>query len=235
MVHGGANVSEINRLQDAKPSSSPAAAAKTWPETGVAEQAAHQAAAVAQHSARTTGEALRRGADATADVTRQGAKAGVEAVRRVGETANETVRRSTQVMAEGQRQIAQETAQTFEAVSRKMAQAAQGASDDIRQFMTLPHAAEGGLRDMQQGMAGLVEGVVQTNLRATQELFRVSNPAAVVELQQRFVQEYMDTLMQGTATMLRAIRRTADETLRPLEAQVGQRQQARQYQRSAAE
>lgn len=229
-------MSEINRLQDFKPNSSPAAtAAKTWPETGAAEQAAHQAAVVAQHSARTTGEALRRGADATADVTRQGTKTGVEAVRRVGETANETVRRSTQVMAEGQRQIAQETAQTFEAVSRKMAQAAQGASDDLRQFMTLPHAAEGGLRDMQQGMAGLVEGVVQTNLRATQELFRVSNPAAVVELQQRFVQEYMDTLMQGTATMLRAIRRTADETLRPLEAQVGQRQQARQYQRNAAE
>ena len=88
----------------------------------------------------------------------------------------------------------------------------------------LPRAAEGGLRDTQQAVAGLVEGVVQTNLRVTQELFRLSNPAAMVELQQRFVREYLDTLMSGTATLVRAVRRTADETLRPLEEQVQQRQ-----------
>ncbi len=87
---------------------------------------------------------------------------------------------------------------------------------------------------MQHGVAGLVEGVVQANLRVTKELFRFSNPAAVVEMQQRFAREYMDTLLKGTTAMLRAIRRTADETLRPLEAQAGQRQQAR-HQRTPAE
>jgi hypothetical protein len=30
------------------------------------------------------------------------------------------------------------------------------------------------LRDFQQGVAGLIEGVVQTNLRAAQELFRLA-------------------------------------------------------------
>ena len=35
-------------------------------------------------------------------------------------------------------------------------------------------------------MIGLFEGVVQTNLRAAQELFRLANPAPIVELQQRF-------------------------------------------------
>ncbi len=229
-------MSDINKLQDTKTNSSQATVgASVWAETQAAENAAHQGAAVAQQHARATAEAVRRGADATADVTRQGTQAGVEAMRRAGETANETVRRSTQAVAEGQRQIAQDTAQTFETVSRKMAQAAQGASNEVRQLMTLPHAAEGGLRDMQQSMAGLVEGVVQTNLRATQELFRLSNPSAVVEMQQRFVREYMDTLMQGTATLLRAVRRTADETLRPLEAHVGQRQQAVHSHRTAAE
>ncbi len=92
--------------------------------------------------------------------------------------------------------------------------------------MTLPHAAEGGLHDMRQGMAGLIEAVVQTNLRATQELFRLTNPTAIIDLQQRFVRDYMDTLMQGTATLVRAVRRTADETLPPLENQIEQRQQA---------
>ena len=229
-------MSDINKLQGNRPASSQATVgANVWAETEAAERAVHQNAAAAQRGARAAEEAARQGADTTADVTRQGAKAGVEAIRRVSETANETVRRSTQALAEGQRQIAQDTAQTLEAVSRKMAQAAQGASEEVRHLMTLPHAAEGGLRDMQHGMAGLVEGVVQTNLRMTKELLRFSNPAAVVEMQQRFAQEYMDTLLQGTAAMLRAIRRTADETLRPIEAQAGQRQQARQGQRSAAE
>jgi hypothetical protein len=75
-------------------------------------------------------------------------------------------------------------------------------------------------------VAGLVEGVVQTNLRATQELLRLADPAAMIELQQRCMRDYLDALMQGTATLVHAIRRTADETLRPLEQQDEQRKQA---------
>ena len=71
-------------------------------------------------------------------------------------------------------------------------------------------------------MTGLVEGVVQTNLRAAQELFRLADPAPIVELQQRFVREYTDTLLQNSATLARAFRRTADELLRPLEEQIRQ-------------
>ena len=77
-------------------------------------------------------------------------------MRRAGETANGTVRRTTQVVARGQRQIAQRAAQTFQEVSRKMAQVAQGRSEEMRRFATLPHAAEGGLHDMRQGVVGLV-------------------------------------------------------------------------------
>jgi hypothetical protein len=64
--------------------------------------------------------------------------------------------------------------------------------------------------------------VAQTNLRVAQELFRLANPAPIVELQQRFVREYTDTLVRNSATLVRAVRRTADETLRPLEEQLGQ-------------
>ncbi len=91
--------------------------------------------------------------------------------------------------------------------------------------MALPNAAEGGLRDLQQGVAGLFEGVVRIILRAAQELFRMPNPAPFVELQQRFAREYTDALLQNGATLVRAVRRTADETLRPLEEQI-ERQRA---------
>ena len=197
--------------------------------------AVRQGATGMQQSGHVTSDAVRRGVEASAEITRQGTQAGVEATRRTRETANETMRRGTQVVAEGQRQIAQEAAQTFQEVSRKIAQVAHGTSEEVRRLATLPHAAEGGLRDMQQSIAGLVEGVVQTNLRATQEMFRLTNPTAMIELQQRFAGAYMDTLMQGTATLVRAVRRTADETLHPLEAQVAQRQQARRNDRTAAE
>lgn len=198
-------------------------------------EAVRQGATAMQQSGHVTNEAIRRGVEATAEMTRQGTQAGVEATRRANETANETVRRSTQVVAEGQRQIAQETAQTFQEVSRKVVQVAHGTSEEVRRLATLPHAAQGGLRDLQNGMAGLVEGVVQTNLRATQELFRLTNPTAILELQQRFARDYMDTVMQSTATLLRAVRRTADETLHPLEAQVAERQKAHQGYGTAAE
>jgi hypothetical protein len=45
----------------------------------------------------------------------------------------------------------------------------------------------------------------------------------VIELQRRFVREYIDALLEGQATLLRAVRRTAEETLHPLEAQIEQR------------
>jgi len=202
-----------------------------------AETAVRRGADAAQQGARAFGDAARQGAEAGAEVERRGVEAGADAARRGADLANDTFRRGTQALVESQRQIVQDAAQRAEEVSRKVAEAAQGTTENVRRLMALPNAAEGGLRDLQQGMAGLVAGVMQTNLRATQELFRLANPAAVIELQQRFAREYIDTVMQGTATLVRAVRRTADETLRPLEAQIEQRQQAHQGQgyRTAAE
>src|SRR5215203_7418029 len=199
---------EINKPQDAR---------------AAADAAVRRSAEAVEQGGRATGEALRQNAEAGADVARRGTEAGADAARRFGDAANDTARRGTQAVAEAQRQIAQDAAQRFEEVSRKVAEAARGTTENVRQLMALPNAAQGGLRDLQQGVTGLVEGVVQTNLRAAQELFRLANPAPVVELQQRFAREYTDTLLQNSAVLVRAVRRTADEALRPLEQQVEQR------------
>lgn len=108
-----------------------------------------------------------------------------------------------------------------------MVQAAQDTRRRCAGWRRCPDVAEGGLRDMQQGMAGLFAGIVQANLRATQELFRLTSPMTVIELQQRFVRGCMDTSMRGTATLLQAVRRTADEILYPLEAHIEQHQDHR--------
>ena len=206
---------DINKPQDSKPSIAQAQAGNAV--RADADAAVRKTAEAVQQGSRSTGDALRQGAEVTADATRSGGEAGAEAMRRTADAASETLRRNTQAVADSQRQIVQDAAQKFEEVSRKVAEAAQGTTENVRKLMALPNAAEGGLRDLQQSMAGLVEGVVRTNLRVAQEVFRMSNPAAVVELQQRFLREYMDALLQGSATLARAVRRTADETLRPLE------------------
>ena len=43
------------------------------------------------------------------------------------------------------------------------------------------------------------------------------------------------TLLQNSATLVRAVRRTADETLRPLEQQIRQADQGQQRLRAATE
>ena len=197
-----------------------------------ADAAIRKSADAMQQGGHATADALRQNAEAGADVARRGTEAGTDAMRRAGDLTNDTARRGAQAVVESQRQIAQDAAQRFEEVSRKVADAARGTTENVRQWMALPNAAEGGLRDLQQGVTGLVEGVVQTNLRAAQELFRLANPAPLVELQQRFAREYTDALLQNSATLVRAVRRTADETLRPLEEQIErqQREQANQNQ-----
>jgi hypothetical protein len=224
MRRGGGRHPRLGAGQDAKqPISNPALAGRVAQDNARdADAAVRRTAEAAEQAGRATGDALRQGAEAGSDIARRGSEAGAEAMRRAGEAASETARRGGQAVAETQRRIAQDAAQRFEEVSRKIAGASQGTTENVRRLFALPNAAEGGLRDLQQGMVGLVEGVVQTNLRVAQELFRLSNPAPIVELQQRFVREYTDTLVQNSATLVRAMRRTADETLRPLDEQLAQ-------------
>jgi hypothetical protein len=189
-------------------------------------EAARQGAEAIEQGGRAGSEALRRGADLGAEATRRGTAAGSDAMRRLSEATTETMRRNTQAVAEGQRQLVQDATEQFQEVSRKVAQAVRGTTEDVRTLMVIPNAARGGLEDVQQSVTGLVQGVVQTNLRATQELVRLANPSPLVELQQRFVREYLDAVLEGSATLVRAIRRTAEETLGPIEEQIERRRQA---------
>jgi hypothetical protein len=181
---------------------------------------AHAAADVAIHQAvqqrgRFTSEAPRQGAEVTADAAFRGSKAEAEPARQ-----------GAQAVVESQRRSAQDLAEPVEDASREVAEAAQGTTEEARR-MAAPHdAPEGGPRDLQQGAAGLFAGVAQTNLRVAEELFRLSDPAPLMELQQRFAREYTDTLVRNSATLVRAMRRTADEALRPLERRIEQRGRA---------
>jgi CBS domain-containing protein len=137
-------------------------------------------------------------------------------------------RRGADVLADGYRQLLDDAAARFEAAGRRLGEAAQETSADLGTLMALPRVATSGVQDLRDSMADLVGGVMQSNLRATQELFRLADPLAIVDLQRRFIRDYLDALMHGTNGLIHAVRRSAEETLRPLEAQFSQHVQSRQ-------
>ena len=144
-------------------------------------------------------------------------------MQRGGEAMSEMARSVTQTLAEGGRQIAEGAARGMEESVERTAEAIRRMAHDISRLAMMPRTAGGGLQDMQDAMSQLMNGVMRTNLRMTQEVFRRANPGAVVELQGSLMREYLEAMVEGGATMLRATRRTADEALRPLEEQMERR------------
>ena len=187
------------------------------------QEAARTGAAQMRQGAEAGAEAGQRGGQAASTAMRAHAEIGTEAIRRGGETMGEMARGGTQALAEGGRNMAEGAAHDMEEAAERTAEAMRRMAHDISRLMMMPRTAGGGLQDMQDAMSQLMNGVMRTNLRMTQEMFRRANPGAVVELQGSFMREYLETLVEGGATMLRATRRTADEALRPLEEQMERR------------
>jgi hypothetical protein len=181
------------------------------------QNAISQAVSCERNAAALAATAPRHGAAATQETTHQvgqalrhGGGAGSEAARAGVEFSTTAARRGTDVLADGYRQLLDDAATRFEKAGRRMAETAQQTGTDLSTLMALPLAVTGNLRELQDSVAGLMDGVVKSNLRATQELFRLADPSAVVDLQHRFIKDYLDALMQGMAGVIHAARGTSE-------------------------
>lgn len=177
-------------------------------------------------AAQRAADAAEQNSRAAAEAVRQSGESAAEAARRAGESGAETLRRSTEAIAGSQRQIAEEAAGRLQEASRTLAETARGAAEDFRALISLPTAADGGLQELHRSVTDLVGGMVQANLRATEELLRLTSPGPFLELQQRFVREYMDVVIVSSAAVVRAVRQTVDQTLPPLEQHLRERRQS---------
>ncbi len=185
------------------------------------EQSLNLAGAVAaQHG----GQAARDSSREMGNALRQRGAAGAEATRATAAAGAEVGRRGAEALAQGHHQLLEQTAERFETIGRRMAQAVEETAAGVRSFVLAPDTATDRLRDMQESVSGLVNGVVQSNVRAAQELLRMTDPEAVFNLQRRFMRDYMDAMLQGTSTLVRAAQQTAEQTLRPIEARLEERQ-----------
>jgi hypothetical protein len=57
----------------------------------------------------------------------------------------------------------------------------------------------------QTGLTGLLDAVVQTNLRTVEAMFQLTNPVRWIELQQRMAQDYMTVVMTANLALVRAM------------------------------
>jgi CBS domain-containing protein len=144
-----------------------------------------------------------------------------------GKVAEGATRRGRQLFAEGQQHFMQSMAERLEETTHEMTEAAEIGAQNLRTLMALPNVMGENLRDLQEGVTGLFEGLIRTNLNAAQERSRLADVGALVRLQQRAVHNYMDAVIQGSAMLTRSVRTAADRTLGPLEQQLEYRHQRR--------
>ncbi len=190
-----------------------------------ASDSVQRGAAAAEQASQAAGAALREGAGATAQAARHGVQAGEETMRHLGEVAGAATRHGARTFADGQQRLFANATEQMQQAAQRMARVVQESAQDIRALMVMPRMADDSVEDMRHGMERLVSGVIETNLRSAQELLRLGNPNQLLLLQQRFMRDYLDTLVEGSAALVRSVRRAADQTMRPFEQQLEQRRQ----------
>ncbi len=193
-----------------------------------AQEAAQAGAEALEQGGRGVARGMHRAGQAGADLARQGAAAGADSLQHLGAAAGETMRRGGQAAAEGQRGLAHHAAEQLEEASTRLAATLQESARDLRALFAVPGFSQAGMQEARESVSGLVEGVMRTNLRAVQEIFRMASPLNTIELQRRLSAEYLETMLHSTAALLRAARRSAEETLRPLEDHIADRSERRQ-------
>jgi hypothetical protein len=129
-----------------------------------------------------------------------------------------------------QQKFAHDVANDFDQDVSRMAQVLHETAQDWRTLMQLTGVGGGRLQDVALIVSNAVERVMEVNLRAIEQLFRMSRPVALLELQQRFAQQYLHALLEGSTTVVRAVRQTAEQTLQPLERRISEREHQQQRQ-----
>lgn len=189
--------------------------------TGVAAEAGEAAGQVAARGDAAMETAARRGQELVADAVRQT----VEAARGVAEAGAEVARRGERAEAglvHGTAEVARQGSGAAAEGGGQWMDAAHGPAGMWR--MMVPGAGlPGGVLEMQKTLSDLLGDMVRANMQVGQELFRLMNPLALIEMQQRAVQGYLDLVVSGQAALLRTAQQAGGEALRSAEKELEQR------------
>ncbi len=151
---------------------------------------------------------------------------GAAAVQPSGPAAAEPRHRGDHAMTNaaaatgGDRTMFEDMAAEFDRFSRQMARTMEQGTVNLHEAMLQPADTAETLRDLQDAMTAMINGVMQSNLRLTLALLHMDGPSAMLEAQHRFIQDYGDALLHGGSTFIHLTRRTADRTLHPIQQRI---------------
>jgi len=171
-------------------------------------------------------EALRM-ASAAAQTAQRSGEAAAERMRHLSETSAGATRREAQLFGAMQQQFTQRMAEQLEQMGHEVAQATQIAAENVRRLLVSPNVAGENLQDLQKGMTGVFEGLMQTNLEAAQQLMGLADVAGLVRFQNRAMHSYLDAFIQSSTTVTRSIRGMADRSLGAMQEQLEQNRPGR--------
>lgn len=189
-------------------------------------------------AAERMGAAARTGAEAEAGALREtGQTVGrtmqetARATQRGIDTGGQVVRRGIEDVGQSAQSLAEASADQFTRMGEMMADAARDAAESAHMMVTFSNFTNEGLRGMQEATSHLLQRVVQTNVRAMQELAQQTSFSEVASRQQHFIREYLQTMVQGSAELVRAAQELANEAVRPLEQQARAEEERRNRRR----
>jgi hypothetical protein len=154
--------------------------------------------------------------EAAAEVSHEVADAGAKAAQRslrvveasadIAKSASDATAQSTRQVAEmGVRQAGQAVstmAETTRAVSQSASQSVQPLIRGFSAFSEMPGTSLTLAKDVGQVWSDLVKKNLETSARASQEMFRMTSPQQVVQVQSRFAAEFLQTWMDAGSRMM---------------------------------
>ena len=119
-----------------------------------------------------------------------------------------------------QRTLIGEMAERLDQMMQQMSWAVRQGAAGLHSVMVPPPGAAETVRDMQDGLASMVNDMVQSNIRMTQHWLHLADPDAVLALQRRFIRDHIDVLLQSGSTLVRLTRRSTDHALHPIQQRI---------------
>jgi hypothetical protein len=139
-----------------------------------------------------------------------------ERAERVVESAATTLRRGGEAVAEQ----AERATGAVRAAAGIYGESAQLTAEDMQAIATCSTIAAGGLSELRQAWMGWLGRSLRAGARASQEMMRCTTIEQLAEIQSSFLKESFDSLLEGSAEMLRISSRVSESAARPIENRV---------------
>ncbi|TDH63357.1 hypothetical protein E2C06_05815 [Dankookia rubra] len=161
-----------------------------------------------QQATKVGAEVIGRAGKAAAQ---QGDAALEAAVSRTGEAMERGMEAARRTGAEVAQRSAAEVTRQAEAIETSGRQSAQVANGAVAgQAETTMRPAMVGMVALPQAFAGFLGDMARTNWQIGQEMLRLANPVALIELQQKMLHGYLDLILAGQATLGRTAQATEE-------------------------